>query len=382
MLQRLRDAAYQFKKRMLVDATLVEGKLKGDDARSRCLLVMDRNSPFENYLLYRMYGEEFSRLRTRRLWVSSLKKVARNLPEQAEFCIAVLPAELDATFSRLTEISSPAIVRQVVDMSGEWTDVKQRFLESRRKTVFNKFMRDDRFSFRISNDPADFDHFYRRMYVPHVQQQFLDSARVDPSTKLEPYFKRGFMLILNEGSTDVAGSLCFFAGDTMFFHRGGVLDGKEEYVRDGAQTALYVAMLRHAKDSKMRLLDLGHSRAFFNDGVYRHKRGWGASVSVDADLDRWLYFFNPNDSARANRVLQQNPMIVRTRDGLMGYYMAAAGDDCTDEGRKRLEKLYFSPGLQGMLLRPASGRQPVVLDFAATAITASQEPLGLRVGAA
>jgi hypothetical protein len=157
----------------------------------------------------------------------------------------------------------------------------------------------------------------------------------------------------------------------MYFFRGGVLDADEQHVRHGAQTAMYVSMLRHAKQQKVQFLDFGHSRPFFNDGVYRYKRSWGASVEVDADLATWIYLFDPKRSPRLAHFLRQHPLIARCREGLMALGSAPDGEVVTEDMRVQLERLYYSPGLRGMVLRPAGGALPVAFDFQAVARGAS-----------
>jgi hypothetical protein len=367
LIRKLKSRAVSAYARYFTHATLVEGTLTGDTVSSRCLFAMKGDSPVENYLLERMYGGSCRRVRIETVWVPQLEAHARTPPYGADFCISVLPACWDSTFAGLADIVSPSIVHQKVDISGDWGDLKKRFLESRRKSVLSKFLRDTRFSTRISTNPQDLDHFYHRMYLPHIRRQFMTAVSVDPIEKLQRSFSVGFVLMISDGGQDVAGALCLIRGDSMCFFRGGVLDGDEQHVRNGAQTAMYVSMLRYAKEQNVRFLDFGHSRPFFNDGVYRYKRSWGASVEVDDDLENWIYIFDPKGSPRLAHFLQQHPLIARGRNGLMALGAAPAGEVTTDM-RKRLESLYYSPGLRGMILRPAGGAQPAAFDFQSSAL--------------
>ncbi|MEA2746191.1 MAG: hypothetical protein QOI41_334 [Myxococcales bacterium] len=358
MLSILTDTVYSAYARYFTHATLVEGTLKGSDVASRCLMVMPRNSPFEHYLLRRMYGESFTRVRVRRIWIPALKRLAKNLPADVDFCIAALPSRWDRTFATLHDFKSPTIVRQVIDLSGDWPDITKRFNKKKRE-IFNRLTKKNPYEFRISKELADFDHFYRRMYFPHTEKQFGKAAKIDSYETLKTYFQRGFLLLVTEGGVDVGGSLCFFEGDTMVFHRGGVLDGNEEHVNNGAQTSLYFYKIRYAKEQKRARLDLGHSRAFFDDGVYRHKREWGASVTVDDDLKSWLYFFNPKSCRQGASMFRKNPLIVHTGDGLKGYCVVPEDAELSDAEKRDIAKRYDSPGIRGIVFKSHNGRSVV-----------------------
>ncbi|MFZ2650032.1 MAG: hypothetical protein WA210_07985 [Burkholderiaceae bacterium] len=174
---------------------------------------------------------------------------------------------------------------------------------------------------------------------------------------------RGFVLFVTENGKDVSGGLCSIDGDTMFCHRGGVLDGNEEHVRNGAQSALYLHRMHYAKDRQLRKLDLGHSRAFFRDGVYSYKRGWGASVSVDEDIEFWMYLFNPKNSVKAVAMLQQNPLIVHTVDGLIGNCICEKNDGYSESDINGLVHRKYALGLKGIRISSQTSKESSIISF-------------------
>jgi hypothetical protein len=361
----LKTAAYEIYSRYFTHSTLVEGTLRGSDTPCRCLMAMPRNGPFENYLLRRIYGDSFRRTRVERTWIPSLRGWAGTLPPTVDFGIAALPARWEAAFSRCCSLKSPAIVHQAIDLAGDWSDFRRR-LHRKKREMLNRFMKGSPYVCRISSKPEDFDHFYHRMYVAHSEKQFQSAARVDPYASVKRYFQKGFLLILKEGDEDVAGSVCYVRDDELVFHRGGVLDGNEVHVRNGAQTASYVSMICQAKSMNLARLDLGHSRAFFDDGVYRHKREWGASVSVDPDLESWMYVFDPGASKACAAFLRQNPLIVQTSEGLMGYAVAEARIESPELDEVDLDRRFRAPGLGGMLVLYPGARAPMPYPFRST----------------
>jgi hypothetical protein len=364
-LRALKDRVSGAYERNFTHATLVEGVLKGTTASCRCLLVMPDDSPFQNYLIGRMFGDSFRKVRTNRIWIPMLAGLVGRPPADVDFFVASLPRKWDDEMEPLSDLKSPSIVRQMVDISGDWNDIKKR-LNRKKREIFNGLSTTNPFEYRISEDAADFEHFYHRMYLPHISRQFGSAARIDSHALLRSSFDEGFLLLLTDQGKDVAGSLCYFAGDTMTFHRGGVLDGDDEHVRKGAQTALYFFKFRHAKEHGMCRLDLGYSRAFFDDGVYRHKREWGASVGVDDDLASWMYLFDPRRSPKTSLFLANNPLIVQTAHGLTAYCVTPNGTAPSAAKKSDLEKRYYAPGLDGVLVRPPAVELPVRFVFGPT----------------
>jgi hypothetical protein len=353
----LKHAIYPIISQYISHATLVEGTLKGGAVPCRCILIMVPNSPLENYLLLKMFGETFTRVRTWRIWIPSLKRLVKKPPTDVDFCIANLLARWDRSFNTMADLKIPSIVHQVIDLTGDWPDIKKRFHRKKRE-IFNRFMKSNPYTYKISKDLADFDYFYYRMYEPHSKKHFQDCARIDSYDEMKKYFLKGFLLILMEDDNAVAGSLCLVKRDTMIYHRGGVLDGDEEHIRKGAQTALYYYKILIAKDQKLSRLDLLQSRPFFNDGVYRHKREWGASVSVDEDLETWMYFFNLRNPEQAASFFQINPVIVSTPEGLMGYCVSAESTGVDDVDTQDLARHYYASGLKGILLQSPGSKSP------------------------
>lgn len=356
-LRRLKEVAYDIYSRHFTFATCVEGTLSANGAFCRCIFVMPRDTATEHFLLNKVFGDTWRKVGARRIWIPRLRHYAKTLPRGADFCIAVLPTRWIGFLSRLTDIISPVFLRQTIDMSGDWADIKGRFLEIRKRGIFNKYVREQKFGVRVTRSDDDFENFYHRMYMPHTQKQFGREGSIYPPDYMrERDFRKGYLLMVTEVGVDVAGAVIVVEGDTMFFRTGGVLDGDEELVRRGAQTALYVAMLRHAKELAVRRLDLGLSRSFFGDGVYRHKRSWGAAVSIDS-FEHWICFLDPDKSPNAESFLAQNPLVVRSPDGagLSGWCIQAAEGSAGPGSPDRLLKDFHAPGLDGIVVCSPGG---------------------------
>jgi hypothetical protein len=352
--------------RSFTHATWCEGHLKSTGAPVRCLLAMTADESQQNDLLRRLLGDSARRLRRRRIAVAWLRHLLARPPAGLDFCIAMLPPVLDASRKGPHDLKSPAWVRQVLDITGEWADVKKR-LRRMQRVIVNRLDTRDPYELVPAAGETELEHFYHRMYVPHCRRHFQDAAQLDSFEFMRTQFRAGFLMLLKEDGVAIAGGLCSVRGDTMYYNRVGVLDGADEHLAKGAQGALYYHLIRLARERGLRRFDLIDSRPFLNDGVYRHKRGWGASVAVDPEQDAWLYFFNLGSPGAALAALRDEPMVVDTPQGLMVYLVRHPGLDVGPQDAVELGKRYHSAGLQGVLFAEDPARPPLAVAFGAAA---------------
>jgi hypothetical protein len=105
------------------------------------------------------------------------------------------------------------------------------------------------------------------------------------------------------------------------------------------------------------------SRPFLEDGVYGHKRQWGATVSHYDALKTWVYFFILDRGDKTARLFEKNPMIIHTEKGLMGLLGMVDAADLSPEKRKELIKKHYAPGLKGLMLMSPGSSAPTELSF-------------------
>ena len=137
-------------------ATLAEGILKGTQLPFRCLIV--GGEAFSGYLLVRIFGESLKILKRRRIWIPSIKRLAKNPSSDLDLIIAILPHSYRARFRGVYDFCGPQNVKQVVDITGSWEEVRKQFHRTKRHLV-NRLEASQEFNFRISNDPKDLELF-------------------------------------------------------------------------------------------------------------------------------------------------------------------------------------------------------------------------------
>jgi hypothetical protein len=213
----------------------------------------------------------------------------------------------------------------------------------------------------VSDDLADFEFFYERMFLPHTRLQFGEYADIEPAEAMEPYFRRGFLVFTVLDGVRLTGSLCHVEGGTLVYRRMGVLDGDRAHLAAGAQAANYLFFVRLAREMGCHAVDFMNSRPFPNDGVFRHKRDWGASVEPEPHTARDVYHLHLGAPGPIARFYAENPAIVLTEEGLEVLTGAPDGG-ALDVGDLR-HRLY-SPGLAGARVLRPDGGDPVRVTFA------------------
>jgi hypothetical protein len=354
-LRPIKRLLYPITSRYFCTAIHARGVLRGTGQPFECLLV--DNTVFAQYLLPKMFEGAFAVKRKWKLWIPGLRRIVRAPWQGVDLCVAMLPARYDADFDGLQVAKTREWVLQLIDTSAPWEEITGRFHDNKRWEVSRRMASPHGFDHRISHDPKDLERFYHRMYLPHIRK-FSDSARLHTRERMHAALPAGFLVFIMEGEQEVAGGLCTLEDGKLVYRWSGVLEGDERHIRSGAQMAVYYVLLTIAKERDCLALDLQKSRPFLSDGVYRAKRGWGASVHADAESEEtWVYFFNVSRSPLVTRFFEDNPAVVHTARGLRGLIGQTALDDPVPPAVvKELNRRFRSPGLDGLTVMTREGR--------------------------
>lgn len=349
-LQALNRSLSAIRRRLFVDVIQVKGRLTGDGPPLSVLLVVPEHSIARGYFLGMLFEGETETLSAGQVLAHGLEHHLRR--SGADLCIVERATPWDGLPGCL-RLTAPALVRQQIELTAPLDELRKTFRD-RNKTLFNKFAKGDRFAVRVSRAPEDFEHFYQRMFLPHVQRQFSGFADVDSRETLRAVFDRGFLMIASAEGVDVGATLCHEKEDALHYHRVGTLDGDPRWIKDGVQSALYVHMMLHARGRPLSRLNLGMSRPFFGDGVYRHKRNWGAVVSEVRDGPGTIHIVQPGPGQALVQFLARHPMIGFSPQGLAAYVgTPEAGQPAPSVAE--WQRLYGAAGLAGVCRLAGAG---------------------------
>ena len=352
MISAIRRTLYPVTSKFLSHATLVEGRLKGTESPFRCLFV--DNSDFSEHLRGRIFEEPLVVLRKSRIWIPALRRHILSNADSFDLCIAVLPMKTESSLRGAYDYKCTKHIRQVIDTSGSWEEIRSKFSRKTRQ-ITNAFQEKHGLSYRIANSGEEFDHFYYDMHVPLIQKRYGKLSVVQTYESTKKHFNKGRLLFVTKNDMPVAGALSVVKDGALNFRQSGVLDGDESHIKGGAQLALYYFQIMYAKENNLHAVDAGWSAPFLNDGVYMHKRAWGAAV-FPADEERdWAYLFNTRPSERIAQFFEKNPLIVYSDQGLKGVIGVAGETDITTEAINELVRRYQDSGLHGFTIVTRTG---------------------------
>ncbi|MFO0754195.1 MAG: GNAT family N-acetyltransferase [Thermodesulfovibrionales bacterium] len=354
LLGTLKQTVYSKASLLFSRATVIEGVLKGGERPLRCMFV--ENSAVREYLAPRTFAEPPRVLSSFRVFLPALRGALRGT-KGLDLCIAVLSSFYEPYVRGCYSMRSGEWVHQLLDTASPWEELYGRFHRNPRETV--RKVRKHGFAFRISRTPEDFELFYHTMYLPLARRQHGALAHIDSYREMRSFFRKGFLLLVMEKERAVAGGLSVPRGDTLVFRRVGVLNGDRELIRRGAQAAVYHYMIRHAYENTFRTLDLMKSRSFLNDGVYVHKREWGAAVRPDDEKGKDMFFFLLSRSPENARFFELNPPILTGSDGLSACTGWNSSSPLLPEQEADLWNRFRAPGIEDLEVVLSGARMPV-----------------------
>ena len=353
LLRSLKKKLHPITCRYLANATLVEGILKGTDMPFRCLFV--ENSNMMEYVCRRSYKSAPHILKKWKVWIPGLQRTISKISSSIDLCIAVFPQYRESELSKVSDFCGDQWVRQYIDTSGNWEEIRKHFHQKKRQYT-NNLSHKYGLSYRISHDLSDLDLFYNRMYVPLIKNKYNNEALILPYEVMKGYIQKGLLLFVTVDNQDIAGGLCSMDGDVMFFLEQGVLDPAERYIQQGAQLVLYYFIIRYAWENGIKKLNTMRTRSSLNDTVYRTKREWGATVYADDKSESAVFYFIPRINETISTLFDINSVIIHGEDGLYGLAGCPEGCDITD-----LSKKYYSPGLKGLILLAPDGNKSKII---------------------
>lgn len=174
---------------------------------------------------------------------------------------------------------------------------------------------------RLSRDAADLEQFYRRMYLPSTTLRHGASAVPRSYAELKRVFETtGELLLVEKDGESVAGGIVDYpaSGECVLLCHG-IRDGSAELLRMGVVDALHYFEFSRAFERKgIRRIDLGHCRAFFGDGVFRHKVELGARVAGHNREAGLLYLRALRMTPQTASFLSAHPLVTVGHDGYRG----------------------------------------------------------------
>jgi hypothetical protein len=196
-----------------------------------------------------------------------------------------------------------------------------------------------------SRKKEDFDLFYKSMYLPHMDRRFGSQQIVKSRRHLMKLFASGFLLLLSDGQTPIAGSLVKIEGRTVTEATLGIRQGSEEILRNGVSGEIDYHLHQWSVEHDMHFINVGHTRPFPEDGIYFNKRKWMMSIMQDQDgVMNFALKLQLKDSD-VMRIFKNCPFIFQNRSGLNLFHACDEQQPISVKQVKAIWKRYWTPGL-------------------------------------
>lgn len=200
-------------------------------------------------------------------------------------------------------------------------------------------------TYLVSQDEGDFEEFYYGMYVPFVRKRYGKLAVIRNFYWMRRVFLQGGLLWVQRGNEHISGLVFRRRGNMIQSVAMGTANGEWRHVKEGANSATDLYILKYAKKLGFRLIDCGGSRPSLNDGVLRYKRKWG--ISLYEKPDNWynyLLYWNSLDEP-VTSFFSQNPLIFREHGRLSAVILVNADEPLTQTDAERIHHSMWLPGL-------------------------------------
>lgn len=350
----------------------IEGPLV-DGGRGSAIVIGDQ--PSVEYFVRRLFDPTPADVQTipRSRW-RSLVGDLDHLAAQADLFLARVPAGLADRRIDRSCLRVPEVVESRIEIPPDGR-LPARARRSHRDNL--RIIRQQRLTWHISHDPADYDVFYRDMYVPRAQQRFGDLAYVRSTRRLRRNFRQGGLVWICQDQRRIAGWIYNVDRDSLRAVASGTAGGETGPVHQGALAAVYAFGIELAHQRGKRYYHAGLTRPCLADGILMHKKRWGASLLETQPtycdlLVRW-----DHHTPAAAHLLRQAPLIVRDGPGLSG--VAVLDEQPAPQSLEQLVNHLAMPGLRRLfVLAPDAKEQPPVTiqDIHGGVTTVHVAPLG------
>ena len=117
------------------------------------------------------------------------------------------------------------------------------------------------------------------MYLPYAYYKYGKTADIEDYHFVRLIFENGRLLFVKDRDSYVLGVLIKDINkDTAMLAVTGIMEGKYAHTNKDIGIASTYYSILWAKKNDIKLLDFGNCRAFLNNGVFQHNRGWRTTI--------------------------------------------------------------------------------------------------------
>lgn len=322
----------------------LQGQSKGGP-----LTVAYAGSEYDRLLLKSvLFTEEPAEKEIGQVPVWSLSKLATS--PASDIVIVGANKHLIHKLSRQNAIVLPHRVELVLDVRGTWEEVKRRFSRETCSSDLRKMWKYG-YTHEVSHSDQDFEMFYHQIYLPSVRARYGEVARLRAFREVYQDFRRGWLFLIKRDGVYVSGGLWTSQQGVVNLELLGVLNGDMQLLREGAQVAVYYALIKWAHQMEYRAVNFGTCLPYLEGGLFRYKRKWGSAVRVPSGDNTRFWIKVCYNTPAVLQFLQDNPCIVINKQGELLGLIVTDDPASVASAEARWRKKYETPGLSDLLIR-------------------------------
>jgi hypothetical protein len=251
---------------------------------------------------------------------------------------------------RQNAVVLPHYVHHILDVRGDWQDVRLRFHKTVRGHEL-RLVRKYGYEYDVSHDRQDLETFYYQMYVPTMNERHDELSTPLSIGEVYQYFRHGCLFRVMRDGDWVSGVVCHFQQDVLIADIMGVKNADVRLIHEGAASTIYYAAVHWANRHGYEAVNFLGTGPYLGEGGFQYKRKWGTAISVPPHLHRQIWIKVRRITPAVSRFLKENPLVVDENEKLHGLITVDDPHNISAKTKKEWEKHYVTPGLSSLLIR-------------------------------
>ena len=273
------------------------------------VIQIGRQAP-DPYIVHLLYGEYLHGEKVGSVPVWNIERAIRRWETSADLIFFRNEQFRPPDSIACRMLMLPYFVQQVVDLPSSSSDMLSHFYNEATHWTLKSNLRSIRkahFEHEFSRDPEMLNYFYHHLYVPYIEERYLDTAEILPWTRFQSFYGAMELLLIRRKGRVVAGCVNEHIGNTYRMHVAGVLSADRDFLKTGIVSALYWFSFREAHRRGCLEVDLGVSRPFVKDGLLEYKKKWRSRVTPTIYRRPGIWLLSCGNRPEMLRALEDNP---------------------------------------------------------------------------
>ena len=210
----------------------------------------------------------------------------------------------------------PEWISMTLDISGSSEMIYKKLSDGAKDDI--RKIKKYSYTYELSEDSDKLYFFYKKMYLPYICMRYGSSAVCVTYFAMRLLFERdNKLMLIKQKDKYLAGSMFSVRNNKITATYTGIKDGNIEYLKQGVGAASYYFLIHWAKQEGIETLNFGTCRPFIDEGVFRYKRKWGATMAKQDGFTSGIIAFKPfNYSNGLKSFLLNNPFVSIDEDKL------------------------------------------------------------------